>query len=73
MLNGPCDVGVTGPFGSVWLTNLSGAQAAAVMQRNADKRLRLRVRWWEATAADDEALRPYQVGLIKAGKGLAPW
>jgi hypothetical protein len=52
---------------------LTGAHAAALMQQNPDKRLHLRVRPWEATEADHEALRVYQLGLIKTGKGLLPF
>jgi hypothetical protein len=70
--NGPCDVWV--PGSSLAASRLTGAEAVAWLKRHAsNKSARLTVRPWQASIQDHEALRTYQVGLIKAGRGLAPF
>jgi hypothetical protein len=73
MLNGPCDVEVSDSSGAIFYGRLTGAEAAARLREHADKRCRLRVRPWEASADDHESLRVYQIDLIKTGKTLTPF
>jgi hypothetical protein len=70
--SGPCDVWVHGA--SLGASRLTGAEAVAWLRKHAsDKRAHLTVRPWQASTEDHEALRAYQVDLIKTGRGLAPF
>ena len=72
-MSGPCDVTVSEyPDDAKFFFGLTGAQATARLKKYAGKKLRLRVRPWEASSADHEALHTYQQELIKIGKGLSP-
>jgi hypothetical protein len=69
--SGPCDVWI--PGASLGASRLTGAEAVAWLRTHApNKNARLTVRPWEASTADHEALRDYQVDLIKSGRGLSP-
>jgi hypothetical protein len=70
--NGPCDAWI--PGSSLGATRVTGTEAVAWLKKHAgDKSARLTVRPWQASTQDHEALRAYQVDLIKAGRGLAPF
>jgi hypothetical protein len=68
---GPCDVWV--PGSSFGASRLTGTEAAEWLKKHATgKQFRLTVRPWQADDADHNALRDFQVEMIKGGRGLMP-
>ena len=68
----PCDVWI--PGSSFGAKHLTGAEAVAWLKAHSnDNAARITVRPWEASAEDHEALRSYQVDLMKAGRGFLPF